>query len=76
MTQFNPNTLRSFIDRVKSLKANNGKQIVDSAELNNIALELADLLLYCRSLENQITKLQKQIDESGEITIELKGEKF
>lgn len=73
MKQFNSNNLRSFVDRVKANRA--GKHIVDHSEMSAVALDLADLLLYMRELEEKVNELNKKIAEDA-ITIELKGEKF
>ena len=74
MKQFNPHVLRSYIDRIKGLKP--GKHLMDHNELTAVALDLADLLLYSKELENSIKELNKQLEEASALTIEMLGDKF
>lgn len=74
MVQSNTHNLRTFIDKTKSFKQ--GKQILDSHELISVGLELADLLLYMRDLEQQIVNLKQKIQEAETIEINMDGEKF
>lgn len=74
MKQFNPHNLRTYIDKVKGLKP--GKHLMDYNELNSIAIDLADLLLYTRELEDKVRELNKKLIEAESLTIEMQGEKF
>ena len=74
MKQFNPHNLRTYIDKVKGLKP--GKHLWDYNELNTIALDLADLLLYTRELEDSIRDANRKLAEAESLTIEMQGEKF
>lgn len=49
---------------------------MDHSELTAVALDLADLLLYSKELENSIKELGKQLEEATALTVEMQGEKF
>lgn len=74
MIRFNTNNLRNFVN--KMITANQHTQTLTTQELNRIALDIADLLLYCKDLEDQIKDLNIQLNDASNITVELEGNKF
>lgn len=74
MIRFNTTNLRNFVN--KMITANQQTQTMSTQELNRIALDIADLLLYCKDLEDQIKDLNIQLSDASNITVELEGNKF
>jgi predicted nucleic acid-binding Zn-ribbon protein len=75
MIPFNSHHIKGFNQKCKHL-VNEGKIVMTHKELRDLNHEIMDLLLHLNDMEIEIETLKSQVDQAGDITIDLDGKSF